>query len=334
MDEPNDKKDSKPLTITIVKHQKECLHGHNVIRKLYGVKELKWDNNLQYEAEQWALRLALKGKMTQSGYVDEDGDRYGENLYHYTGGDGRLCSHALHYWYKGYEKFDFNNLKPLYNSFTQLIWDETTKVGVGVATVGSHTWVVARYKPGMLATAQNFKDHIKSAKGDPNILLSHLIPEDNPKPFYELIEITKQSSETECSDKEKNCAYWMKNGFCLINPPFMKNKCAKTCGMCKGSPIDGGWTKWASATSCKGTCGQGRFEEHRFCINPPPINDGDVCPGDKRRYNVCQLEKCDPSSNCMDLDKRCRPWSKKYCGHIDFGNWMSHNCKKSCGLCK
>ena len=96
------KKDAKtPVTIRLIHEAYECLYGHNQIRNLYQCGNVQWDKDLAYEAEKWALTLALNNDGTyHSSFFDEHGNQYGENLYHYQGSDPKNCRDAIYMWYQ------------------------------------------------------------------------------------------------------------------------------------------------------------------------------------------------------------------------------------------
>ena len=96
------KKDAKtPVTIHLIHEAYECLYGHNQIRNLYQCGNVQWDKDLAYEAEKWALTLALNNDGTyHSSFFDEHGNQYGENLYHYQGSDPKNCRDAIYMWYQ------------------------------------------------------------------------------------------------------------------------------------------------------------------------------------------------------------------------------------------
>ena len=90
-----------PVTIRLIHEANECLFGHNKIRKLYRSPDVQWDKDLAYDAEKWALKLALNNNGAQhSTFIDEKGNRYGENLYIYKGSDPKNCHDAIYLWYQ------------------------------------------------------------------------------------------------------------------------------------------------------------------------------------------------------------------------------------------
>ena len=74
---------------------------------------------------------------------------------------------ATDMWYNEIQQYNFNN--PGFASgtghFTQLVWAETTQIGVGKATNGGQTFVVANYTPpGNVVGRQNFEKNVQRAR--------------------------------------------------------------------------------------------------------------------------------------------------------------------------
>ena len=91
-----------PGTIKIVREDKECLYGHNVLRDIHNDKKMEWDPNLAYEAEKWAIHNALLDNgASHSTLRDRNGNYYGENLY-YDGASSehKNCHDAIWLWYQ------------------------------------------------------------------------------------------------------------------------------------------------------------------------------------------------------------------------------------------
>uniref|UniRef100_A0A3P8WJH3 SCP domain-containing protein n=1 Tax=Cynoglossus semilaevis TaxID=244447 RepID=A0A3P8WJH3_CYNSE len=60
-----------------------------------------------------------------------------------------IAKEAVDSWYSEVKDYNWNNpgLKSNTGHFTQVVWKETTQLGVGVATVGTRSYVVAQYRP-------------------------------------------------------------------------------------------------------------------------------------------------------------------------------------------
>ena len=84
-----------------IRESEGCLFAHNYIRKeWHGTNELQWDDDLAYEAEKWAIQLALiNDRETHSTMLDENGDHYGENLFYIDGSTSVQCMDAVYFWY-------------------------------------------------------------------------------------------------------------------------------------------------------------------------------------------------------------------------------------------
>ncbi|XP_001632867.2 ectin [Nematostella vectensis] len=122
-----------------------CLDAHNSFRSQHGAEPLKWDDYLAKHAQAWADTLAAKGGLSHSPQM-EVSDREGENLAH-----AGSCPEAVAQWIgelAKYKKSGACTNPPVHapegtDQVTQLMWQTTTSVGVGIAG----NVVVARYFP-------------------------------------------------------------------------------------------------------------------------------------------------------------------------------------------
>ena len=125
----------------------EFLMVHNAERVRLGIEPLKWSPKLSKYAEKWAKRLAKTGEFE---HRSRSQARYGENLY--RGDLDRTPASAARKWlaerdlYRG-GAIDREDLT-LIGHYTQMIWQETTHVGFGVARGPKGFVVVANYSPG------------------------------------------------------------------------------------------------------------------------------------------------------------------------------------------
>ena len=99
-------KRNSEVTITVIRDSEACKFAHNVIRRdWHNTAELEWDDDLAYEAEKWAIHLALSNTNLQhsgqppGNFIDENNERYGENLYVMYGSVSQRCSDAVLFWY-------------------------------------------------------------------------------------------------------------------------------------------------------------------------------------------------------------------------------------------
>ncbi|KAF3025868.1 hypothetical protein G7054_g13190 [Neopestalotiopsis clavispora] len=125
--------------------EQNALDAHNSARSDVGTSALVWDADLAAEAQTWAETIASQGSLTHSSVSDE-----GENLY--MGYDSTPYASAVAAWVS--EKSDYSGEAisstnyMTFGHYTQVVWKDTTNVGMGIAT-GSDgaTYVVARYSP-------------------------------------------------------------------------------------------------------------------------------------------------------------------------------------------
>lgn len=57
-------------------------------------------------------------------------------------------------------------------------------------------------------------------------------------------------------------------------------------------PINGGWGKWTSWTTCTKSCDMGIQHRYRFCNRPAAKYDGDNCGEDGVEIQACNPQKC------------------------------------------
>lgn len=126
------------------KFGKEALEAHNRYRSLHQAPPLKWSRSLEKDAEKWAKELAKDGRLRH-----EDTDD-GENLYSVSGKSDVTGGEIVDRWYAEVDNYDFRSpgFKSGTGHFTQIVWQESTELGVGKAK-GSNgkIIVVARYRP-------------------------------------------------------------------------------------------------------------------------------------------------------------------------------------------
>ena len=141
-----------------------ALKVHNDAREEVGVKPLVWSENLEIDAKKYADYLASKDIFKHSGSIKEINQ--GENLY----------STAYFVLQENGEKFFFENTNYLKDAsiswlgekkdytyakigdrknnfskighYTQMVWNETTQVGIAYSkSISGKVYVVARYYP-------------------------------------------------------------------------------------------------------------------------------------------------------------------------------------------
>ncbi|XP_012282622.1 Golgi-associated plant pathogenesis-related protein 1 [Orussus abietinus] len=129
----------------------QCLKVHNKYRALHGSPDLKIEEELNKFAQEWAESLAKQDKAEH-----RDQDQYGENIYAMSNTDpewkGVHAEDAVKSWYDEVALYKFGEDEPKdlteVGHFTQVVWKETLKVGVGLATsTGGTVYVVCNYDP-------------------------------------------------------------------------------------------------------------------------------------------------------------------------------------------
>ncbi|KAM7392110.1 hypothetical protein PAMP_022745 [Pampus punctatissimus] len=99
--------------------KKEFLKAHNAYRAEHGAPPMRYNKKLNAEAQKWADHLLKKGSLGHSDTKD------GENVY--------MMWRTVPLKLTGH--------------FTQVVWKESTKLGVGMATDGRKVFVVGQYRP-------------------------------------------------------------------------------------------------------------------------------------------------------------------------------------------
>ena len=89
----------------------------------------------------------------------------GQNLSYKTGAE-LTPQNVADMWYGEIKKYDFSN--PGFSSntghFTQMVWAETTHIGVGRVVRGNTTYVVANYTPpGNVQGRENYERNVRKS---------------------------------------------------------------------------------------------------------------------------------------------------------------------------
>lgn len=138
-----------PTVVSLTAKQQACLDAHNAKRAIHGSPPLEWDFTLAMNADEWANQLAVTRQLEHDPNIMNEG----ENLFKSAG--ALECVDAVERWFlegKDYDYEDDNKLDDDTSNFTQLVWRNTTRVGVAtvveVVSEGSvETYIVARYTP-------------------------------------------------------------------------------------------------------------------------------------------------------------------------------------------
>jgi len=110
--------------------------------------------DLSKHAQKWADHIASKGTLQHS-----NDSNYGENIA-MTSKSDPTGEEIVQMWYDEILKYNFK--KPGFASgtghFTQVVWKDTTHIGIGVARGNRGTFVVANYEPAGNITNQGYFD--------------------------------------------------------------------------------------------------------------------------------------------------------------------------------
>ncbi|XP_050302498.1 uncharacterized protein LOC126740500 isoform X3 [Anthonomus grandis grandis] len=127
--------------------QLECLRAHNAYRKSHGVPPLKLDKEICKFSQQWADHLVRRGALVHSNNRD-----YGENIFMMQSSNPNFTvsgNEAVDSWYDEIKFHKFGEEPKSLSSghFTQVIWKDSTQLGVAFAKHKDTVIVVANYYP-------------------------------------------------------------------------------------------------------------------------------------------------------------------------------------------
>ncbi|XP_061116870.1 Golgi-associated plant pathogenesis-related protein 1-like [Conger conger] len=134
--------------------EREFLDAHNEYRTKHQVPSLTLSRELCTSAQAWADHLlSIKG-------LQHSDTKNGENLYYsWSSGPKTLNGkESVDKWYDEIKDYSFDNpgFKSNAGHFTQVVWKESTEVGVGLATDGNTVFVVGQYSPAGNMTNQGY----------------------------------------------------------------------------------------------------------------------------------------------------------------------------------
>jgi hypothetical protein len=176
-----------------------------------------------------------------------------------------------------------------------------------------HNFRLPQIPPGVMydanyQCAQEFKS--------PDVVSCDMGPETNCKELY-------------CEHKPNKCASYKQ-------PPADGTQCAANmwCYDQKCVPIgqrqrarNGEWGSWGSWSTCSRTCGAGITFRQRDCNNPAPLHRGRYCLGERRQYDVCNINPCDPEAANF-REQQCSEHDN------DEGHWTPFLSTESQSVCK
>lgn len=128
---------------SLTSDEQAALDAHNAARADVGTKALVWDTSLVADALAYAQQLASTGTFEHSGVEGQ-----GENLYMQSGSDSPLLN-AVNAFLSEKSEYDGGVItESNYSHYTQVVWKDTTNVGMASAKGSDgNTYVVARYTP-------------------------------------------------------------------------------------------------------------------------------------------------------------------------------------------
>lgn len=128
------------------------LYAHNRYRKIHCSQPLQPDAELTDMAQRYSRYVAETGRFEHGMLNNKKGQRIGQNLFVVWGAtknDSQIVDLAVRKWYKENTFYDYSN--GVYSAraghFTQLVWNATNRLGVGITTVGDRKVVIANYFP-------------------------------------------------------------------------------------------------------------------------------------------------------------------------------------------
>ncbi|XP_051278363.1 Golgi-associated plant pathogenesis-related protein 1 isoform X1 [Dicentrarchus labrax] len=125
--------------------QQEFLETHNAYRAKHNTPPLTLNSELSAAAQTWADHLLTANTLKHSDTKD------GENVYAMSSSVAlnQTGKEAVDSWYS--EIKDYKWSSPGFQSgtghFTQVVWKDSTELGVGMATDGHKIFVVGQYRP-------------------------------------------------------------------------------------------------------------------------------------------------------------------------------------------
>ncbi|EDV31291.2 uncharacterized protein Dana_GF14618 [Drosophila ananassae] len=129
--------------MSVQKFEQEVLDAHNTYRSMHGAQPLRLSPKLNQLATEWAQYLLARNCMQH-----RQNSGYGENIYMASGGNLE-GSDAVRSWYEEIHQYNWNHPSFQMNTghFTQVVWKDSTELGVGFARRGNTIFVVCNYNP-------------------------------------------------------------------------------------------------------------------------------------------------------------------------------------------
>ncbi|XP_045898538.1 Golgi-associated plant pathogenesis-related protein 1-like isoform X2 [Micropterus dolomieu] len=125
--------------------QQKFLEAHNAYRAKHNTPPLTLSSELTASAQKWADHLLSIKTLQHSNTKD------GENVFFKSSSATfkPTGKEAVDSWYSEIKNYNWS--RPRFNSntghFTQVVWKDSTELGVGMATNGNMVFVVGQYRP-------------------------------------------------------------------------------------------------------------------------------------------------------------------------------------------
>lgn len=131
------------------------LNHHNKVRKEVGCGPLVFDTELSNYAAKWAIYLANSNqcRIRHRGEGEQEGRSYGENIFWTSDPTLTQPLEASQSWYSEKAFYTYTTVTATNfaktGHYTQMVWRNTTKVGIGMAACPNRRGVivVANYDP-------------------------------------------------------------------------------------------------------------------------------------------------------------------------------------------
>jgi len=122
---------------------REMVVEHNAVRARVGTPPLQWSEPLASVAQEWADRLMQNGQFVQS-----HNPKYGENLYEISGA-AATPANVIQAWAEEISDYDYrsNSCRGVCGHYTQIVWNDTRKVGCAMARGDRREVWVCEYDP-------------------------------------------------------------------------------------------------------------------------------------------------------------------------------------------
>lgn len=122
------------------------LDEHNRLRAKHSALPLTLDPAISQYAQEWANNIASRNVMQH-----RSKNSYGENLYACFGKTNVTGEEVVRSWYNEIKDYRFGQPNPgnfsQVGHFTQLVWKNSKRLGVGIAKNGNKVYVVCNYDP-------------------------------------------------------------------------------------------------------------------------------------------------------------------------------------------